>query len=224
MPTSDYSLELKVGVLSSFLFYIYYYMLNSEILDIGYIYQITSEDDDKIYYGSTKNWKERLRSHNARNNKCMTMYMNGKKKIKVLNQFYNITREDLQKKEREYIENHNEEISGFWCLNKQVPTQTPKEYHKKRYDKNSLYFAAKQKVYYWENLDKEHARNKKYRDGRKGDTWFCSHCNQLYAWTTRKKHIKSLKHLDSVATATTTQCIPLEHGSIKSTSNSTTDC
>ena len=84
-------------------------MLNSEILDVGYIYQITSESDDKIYYGSSKNWMERLRSHNAKNNKCMTMYMTGKKNLKVLETFHKITREDLQKNERVYIENHNEE-------------------------------------------------------------------------------------------------------------------
>ena len=196
-------------------------MKNSEVLDVGYIYQITSENDDKIYYGSTKNWQERARNHNSANNKCMTMYMTGRKNIQVLEEFYKISRGDLQKREREYIENHNEEESGLWCLNKQVPTQTPKEYHRKRYHKNSSYFAAKQKVYYWENLEKEHARNKKYREKRKGDMWFCNHCNQLYAWTTRKKHIKTQKHLNCVASATPTECITLEHGSIKSSSDST---
>ena len=46
--------------------------MSIEILDIGYVYQITSDEDDKIYYGSTKNWKERIRSHNSKRNQCMT--------------------------------------------------------------------------------------------------------------------------------------------------------
>ena len=69
--------------------------MSIEILDTGYIYQITSPEDDKIYYGSTKNWKERKRNHNSINNNCMTMYMLGNKEIKVLEEFNNITRSDL---------------------------------------------------------------------------------------------------------------------------------
>ena len=74
--------------------------MDSEILDVGYIYKITSEIDDKIYYGSTINWKERRRNHNSSSNKCMTKFMCGERDIQVLEQFYNISRQDLKKKER----------------------------------------------------------------------------------------------------------------------------
>ena len=188
--------------------------MSIEILDTGYIYQITSPEDDKIYYGSTKNWKERRRNHNSINNNCMTMYMLGNKEIKVLEEFKNITRSDLKKIERKYIEKHNEEETGLVMLNKQIPTQTHSEYHKKRYAKKSLYYAAKQKCYYWENHKKELQRNKDYLASRKGDTWFCVDCNQLYSWTTKKSHVKSKKHLDCVATAAATKCVALENGSV----------
>ena len=188
--------------------------MSIEILDTGYIYQITSPEDDKIYYGSTKNWKERRRNHNSINNNCMTMYMLGNKEIKVLEEFNNITRSDLKKRERVWIENHSEEETGLVMLNKQIPTQTHAEYHKKRYAKKSLYYAAKQKCYYWENHKKELQRNKDYLASRKGDTWFCVDCNQLYSWTTKKSHVKSKKHLDCVATAAATKCVALENGSV----------
>lgn len=188
--------------------------MSIEILDIGYIYQITSTEDDKIYYGQTKCWKERRRNHNSTNNNCMTMYMIGKKDIKVLEEFTNISRSDLKKKERMWIENHNEEETGLILLNKQIPTQTHSEYHKKRYAEKSLYYAAKQKCYYWENHYKELNRNKKYLASRKGDTWFCVDCCQLYSWTTKKSHIKTQKHLNCVSSTATTESSTLKNGSV----------
>jgi len=200
-------------------------MDNNELLDVGYIYQITSPDDDKIYYGSTKNWIQRRRQHNSIINTCMTMYMLGKKELLVLETCYGITRGDLKKREREWIEKHDETMSGLWLLNKQIPTQSAAEYHKKRYAKKSNLYAAQQKVYYYKNHEKELKRNKKYLASRKGDTWFCADCNKLYSWTTKKSHIKSKKHLqaletsslDSVSTAAATKCVPLENGCIQTT-------
>ena len=185
--------------------------MDSEILDVGYIYKITSEIDDKIYYGSTINWKERRRNHNSSSNKCMTKLMCGEREIEVLEQFYNISRQDLKKKERFWIENHNETETGLMLLNKHIPTQTRNEYHKKKYAEKPKLYAAKQKVYYYENQKKELQRNKDYQEKRRGDTWFCVDCNQVYAWTTKKTHIKSKKHLNCVAATTTTESITLEN-------------
>jgi len=197
---------------------------NDEHLDVGYIYKIWSDTDDKIYYGSCKDWKERKRSHRGKYNKCNTMYIVGEKNFEVIEKLYDLTRYELKCREREYMENHDEEKSGLCLINKQLPTRTPTEYHKKRYSDNSNLFAAKQKVYYWKNHEKELARNKRYAAKRKGDTWFCSDCNQMYAWTTKKTHLKSKKHLDRVSAAAATQCIPLKHTSVESASNSPTTC
>ena len=196
--------------------------MSIEILDMGYVYQITSDEDDKIYYGSTKNWKDRQRSHNSKKNECMTNLMYGKKNIKILEEHSNISRIELKEKERKWIQNHNESESGLMLLNKQIPNQTAQEYHKKRYAAKSIYYAAKQKVYYWENQSKELQRNKDYLSKRKGDTWFCVHCNSLYAWTTKKSHIKTLNHLNCVAAATATESVPFEDGSVDSPPNSPT--
>ena len=202
--------------------------MSIEILDIGYVYQITSDEDDKIYYGSTKNWKERIRSHNSIRNQCMTNLMVGRKIIKVLEQHNNISRTDLKEKERKWIQNHNESTSNLLLLNKQIPNQSQQEYHKKRYAKKSIYYAAKQKVYYWENQSKELQRNKDYLSKRKGDTWFCVDCNNLYSWTTKKSHIKTLKHISNasncVAAATTTESVALEDGSVDSPTTDTAFC
>lgn len=200
---------------------------NNEHLDVGYIYKIWSDTDDKIYYGSCKDWKERRRSHKGKYNKCNTMYIDGELKFEVIEILHNITRYNLKCREREYMDNHDEEGTGLCLINKQVPNQSPSEYHKKRYEKNSNLFAAKQKVYYWKNHQKELARNKKYQEKRKGDTWFCNDCHKIYAWTTKKTHIKSKKHinnvLNSVATTTSTECSGLEHTSIQATANSATN-
>lgn len=201
-------------------------MGDKEMLDVGYIYSITTEEDDKIYYGSTKDWQERLRTHRSKWNKCMTMYMIGNKQLNILKTCYNISRRDLQKIEREFIENHNEESSGKILLNKQVPTQTVKEYHKNRYNNNPDYYAGLQRDYYWKNLEKEKVRNKVYREKRKGDTWFCPVCRNLYAWTTKKTHIKSIKHLNNLNNYTTpssTESATLEDTGVNSSTNSTTN-
>lgn len=187
-----------------------------EILDIGYVYKITSKDDDKIYYGSTINWKERLRNHNSRGNKCMTRWIHGKKEISVLDTYHNISRQDLKKKERFYIENHNEDECGLLLLNKQKPGQTIQEYHKNRYAKKPNYYAEKQRDYYWKNKEKECERNRNYLARRKGDTYTCITCMELMAWTSKKAHLKSTKHLNCVAAATTTESVALEDGSVDS--------
>ena len=172
------------------------------MLDIGYIYKITSNEDDKIYYGSSKDVKQREWSHNSIFNACMTQLIYGYKRVSVIEKLYNISRYDLKLKEKEYIENHNEEESGLLCLNRNVPTQTESEYHK-----NSKMFAAKQKLYYYQNHKKELARNKKYRKGKTGDTWMCVDCNQLLSWTSKRYHLKSIKHLQAKQSGEALNCV-----------------
>ena len=181
------------------------------MLDLAYIYKVTSDEDDKIYYGSSKDVKQREWAHNSLFNACMTQLIYGYKRVTVIEKLYDISRYDLKLKEKEYIENHNEEESGLLCLNRNVPTQTESEYHKKRYAKNAKLYAAKQKLYYYMNQKQELARNKKYRKGKTGDTWMCVDCNKLLSWTSKKFHLKSQNHLNCVAASSSPESITLKN-------------
>jgi len=187
-----------------------------EILDVGYIYKLWSDDDDKIYFGSCSDYVKRIQQHNAPNNKCTSKWICGDLSSEILEKHRGITRYDLKKRERWFMENHKDK--NYVIINKNIPTQEPNEYHKKRYAKNPSLYAAKQKVYYYANWEKEQARLKKYQEKRKGDTWFCSDCNQLMSWNTRKTHIKTLKHIsnasDNCATTALSKCVPSENTSV----------
>ena len=118
------------------------------------------------------------------------------------------------------MENHTDK--KYVIINKNIPTQEATEYHKKRYAKNPCLYAAKQKVYYYKNWEKEKARLKKYQASRKGDTWFCSDCNQIMCWSTRKTHVKCIKHIsnasDNCAATALTKSVASENTSVDSSS------
>ena len=87
-----------------------------EILSVGYIYKLSSLDGKLIYFGSTKNYKERFRGHV----KQYKEYLKGKRSYishfeivklgnynkEVVATFYNISRFDLERKEREFVLNN----------------------------------------------------------------------------------------------------------------------
>ena len=90
-------------------------------------------------------------------------------------------------------------------LNKSIPNRTKKEYAKNKYDINPKLYCAKQAVYYYNNLEKEKKRLKKYAEKRKGDKWFCTDCNHNYSWTSKSDHLKTTKHLGNISASTTTE-------------------
>jgi len=187
-----------------------------EILPVGIIYRCFSNIDDKVYYGSCANLDARIKQHNGKSNQCMTRLINGELQFELLEQHRDIRRYDLKLRERFFMDNHKD--TNRWIINKNTPTQTDAEYHKKRYDKSPQLWAAKQKVYYWKNHEKELARLKKYQQSIKGKVWFCDICNVNVSLGGKSKHKKTEKHLGNVSAATASQCIPLKD---LSSSNST---
>lgn len=191
-----------------------------QVLPIGYIYKLWSKEDDKVYFGSCGDYVKRIQQHNAPNNKCTSKWICGELSYDILEKHQNIRRYDLKKRERWFMENHTDK--KYVIINKNIPTQEATEYHKKRYAKNPCLYAAKQKVYYYKNWEKEQARLKKYQASRKGDTWFCSDCNQIMCWSTRKTHVKCIKHIsnasDNCAATALTKSVASENTSVDSSS------
>jgi len=180
-----------------------------EILPVGIIYRCFSNTDDKIYYGSCSNLDARKKQHNSLSNQCMTRLINGDLEFEMLEQHRDIMRYDLKIRERFFMDNHKD--TNRFIINKNTPTGTAKEYHKKRYAKAPKLWAAKQKVYYWKNHEKELARLKKYQQSIKGKVWHCDICDCDVSFGGKSKHKKTLKHLSNVSSASASECISTEN-------------
>ncbi len=182
----------------------------NEILKKGIIYKCYSKTDDKIYYGSTKNLPQRQKSHNNQKyNKTYSTHIMGKVEYEILEEHENIRRYDLECKERIYIENHKADLDNpVICINKNIPTQTDKEYSAKRYKENCEELKAKQKEYYYKNHQKELDRLKLYykknkdkmSEKSKNTLAFCEICKCSIRADSLKRHQKSQRHIDACKT------------------------
>jgi len=95
-----------------------------EILSVGYVYKLSSLDGKLIYYGSTKNFHRRMQSHkdnynlflkgNQDSNSSFEILKLGNYNRAVVATFYNISRFDLERNEREFVENNP-------CVNHRLP-------------------------------------------------------------------------------------------------------
>jgi hypothetical protein len=128
------------------------------------IYQIISPSEPSIvYYGSTTtSLVRRMAQHKcefARNKRwCSSfeVFKNGDALILLVEEFECKTREELNKKEGEYILNNN-------CVNKQIAGLTPSRY----YELNKEKIKAKSMLYYETNKNKALETAKKYRESNK---------------------------------------------------------
>ncbi len=173
-----------------------------EILPTGYIYKCYSKTDDKVYYGSCKNLDKRKSAHNKNSNRCMSAYIVGEKIFETIELHRNISRGDLKKRERFFLDNHSD--PEYFIINKTTPLQTDKEYQTKKYKLKGKELKLKQKVYYYKNHEKEKERLKKYYHSRKGELWFCADCNKSMAWYSKSAHLKTCSHLSNITTNSTT--------------------
>ncbi len=182
---------------------------SNEILKKGIIYKCYSKTDDKIYYGSTKNLPQRIKSHQTKYNKTHSNYIVGDLEYEVLEEHENINRRALEAKERVYIENHKADMNNpVICINKNIPTQTNAEYSAKRYKANCEELKLKQKKYYWNNVEKERARLRKHyhniKDNllqkRKDDIVFCDDCKKSMRKDTLGRHKRSAGHIQNCLT------------------------
>lgn len=96
----------------------------------GKIYKLVNDEmPDKIYFGSTtQDLKLRLQGHKSKSNKTTSkiLFEKGNVKIILVEEYPCENRKQLEKKERNYIENNE-------CINKVIPTRTQKERDEKMY-------------------------------------------------------------------------------------------
>ena len=179
---------------------------SNEILKKGIIYKCYSKSDDKVYYGSTKNLPQRMKSHATKYNKTNSAYINGALEYEVLEEHIDINRKELEAKERIYIENHKADIENpVICINKNIPTQTSKEYNHKKYKERCEEMKAKQRKYYWDNVDKERERLRNHyytvKDNvlkkRKEDIVFCDDCKKSMRKDTMRRHKRTSRSRSS---------------------------
>ena len=119
----------------------------------GKIYRIVCNTTGNVYFGSTSQdyLSQRLRKHVEEYNKykegkknsgitSIQIIENGNYEIVLVEKYPCSSKEELHARERYYIENND-------CVNKVIPTRTPKEY---RQDNKDI-ISERKKVYYYEN-------------------------------------------------------------------------
>jgi hypothetical protein len=115
-------------------------MSNMKIYDYACIYKLESADGSKVYYGSTSDYKKRMSLHKSNYKRYLNgtyHYVSSFDIIKnpgyttaIIEEFTKISRQDLEKKESEYIQNNN-------CINKlKLLNDKEKIENKKKHDKN----------------------------------------------------------------------------------------
>ena len=141
----------------------------------GKIYKIVNDENDKFYIGSTTQpLYKRMHQH-----RIMYGCSTSKMEVNMWNCFIILVetidcknKDELLRKEREYIEKYREE--GLNIVNKNLPGRTRKEYKennkekiKEYYQKNKDNILKKTKKYKENNKDKIKKHNKIYKEKNK---------------------------------------------------------
>lgn len=149
----------------------------------GYIYKIFHHNNPLVYIGSTtKTINDRFEQHRISYNRYKsqkTGYVSSYKLfltnsipvIELLETLTNVTKQELLKRERTYIENNE-------CINVNIPIRTYKE---------KLEYARK---YHKENFD--------VINNRKNEKIVCETCNCSVSRTNITHHNKSKKHKNNI--------------------------
>jgi hypothetical protein len=141
------------------------------IYELGHIYMIYDiEDQNLIYYGSTKDLKIRMNKHKClKTNDCTSKKIieRGNYEVAILETYENIDEYDLVERERWYILNKP-------CINKIVPHRTRAEYYQDNKEKLAEYYqdnkekiAEQHKEYYQDNKEKIAEQHKEYYQNNK---------------------------------------------------------
>jgi hypothetical protein len=170
----------------------------------GKIYKIVNTEGTLTYIGSTC---QSLAQRKAKHHESYKYWKNGITnyvtafklfdddeegcQIVLLEAFPCNNRNELEKRERYYIENNN-------CVNKIRPTRTKQEWIEENKEKHQQY----QKQYREDNKDKNREYQKQYRADNnveiqqfKNDKHKCE-CGGNYTTSHKAKHIKTFKHLN----------------------------
>ena len=112
-------------------------MSDKIIYDYACIYKLESADGSKVYYGSTKIFRKRMSAHKTDYKKysagtyryvsSFDIIKDSGYKCSIIEEFTKISRQDLESKESEYIQNNN-------CINKmKLLTEQDKNVNYKKY-------------------------------------------------------------------------------------------
>jgi hypothetical protein len=118
----------------------------------GKIYKLVCDDPDLIYYGSTTiKLSQRMAHHRCDKNACVSkkLFDVGNVKIILVENYPCNSKEELNKKERDYIDNNN-------CINKCKPIRyenETKQYIKEYVKNNKVKITDYQKKYYEDNKE-----------------------------------------------------------------------
>jgi len=132
----------------------------------SYLYKLYADDNDKYYVGSTRN-ELRYRKHThktqafakqSNSNVCNWMREIGRDniKIKTIESFNDIAKDELLQKEDELIIKFKDDIN---CLNQRRTTHNKKEY----YQENKEEYRRRARIYRDLNRDKLREKDRKYR-------------------------------------------------------------
>jgi hypothetical protein len=193
------------------------------IYELGHIYVIWDiEDHNLIYYGSTKDFRNRMHQHKFKNNACSSRQIieRGNYEYAILETYENIDEYDLVERERWYILNkpcvnkivphrtgaewrqdNKQEIadyhSEYYQNNKKKRNEYSKEYCKDYYVNNKDKINNNAKEYYYENKTKVNDYQKKYREKNKHKTYqrITCKCGCVVSKINLNVHMKSKKHI-----------------------------
>jgi len=151
------------------------------------IYKLWSPEGDDIYIGSTtQKLCDRKAGHNGNfknNKKCSSEILYNKYndiRIELLECFPCDNKEELKKKEGEYIRNNI-------CVNKIIPGRTREEYNEDNKERILEY----NKKYYEQNKEKINEKKRNIIN--------CE-CGAIYQLNNKKRHEQTQKHRDMVNT------------------------
>ena len=171
----------------------------------GKIYKIVSPSNPDMppYFGSTTMLLcNRMKSHRNPKSLCKSKSLIGcgDAIIVLIENYPSSSREELSKKEAEYILNND-------CCNKYIPART----HKERYDVNKELIKEKQKIYKEKYPERRQEINLKYREKNKEEIReksrifhenhkenFTCECGGKYTNKHKATHFKTNKHISYI--------------------------
>ena len=146
----------------------------------GKIYKITCEETKLVYYGSSvQSLSKRLSQH--KENKHLKKYKTNlmtNPKIHLIENFPCNTKAELEKRERHFIENNE-------CVNRIIPTRTPKEY----YQDNKEFIKQQSRDY--------RNKNKEKTALKRGVKVNCE-CGGKYTLINKSVHSRTKRHIKYV--------------------------
>lgn len=173
----------------------------------GYIYSLTCNNPNLIYYGSTtKPLNERLKGHKTKSNNCESkiLFEWGNVKINMLEEIKFEYKKELLERESYYIKN-------LKCVNKVIPYKTDKEleeYQKQYRINNKDILNERKRISYIKNKDKINEKKKKYRlenkdkikeyNNERYKIKITCKCGSEIIKSLYSRHCKSKKHLQYI--------------------------